>query len=228
MSHDQNRGYSETPNDPPAMPITTWQERETLSFDAALCELPVDEVLRDFPLDIAVLDLSLDLTNASTSSLSQRTYSNIGYTPTPYIYPTTFDTGFAIQEAILASNLLSSFDSRFTATEPIPKSTHPTTFGSSSTTRVPTLEDIYHTRIKGMPQSHQINAPNYADPIRCEWQGCTYKGTFGRRSDLNRHTKSIHISPRAFKCPECGRDFNRKENLQGHLENVHEVPRVRR
>ncbi|KAJ5785643.1 uncharacterized protein N7503_010855 [Penicillium pulvis] len=233
------------------MPIATRQERELLNLDETLLhEIPIDEFLRDLPTDAAVHDLSLDLVNASTSFQSQKAYGNLGYTgtlplntmnymtnplpgqipesrvnyfqptyhehsftPIPYVHPTAFETGFTIQEPMLASIPPTAFGPSFVTAEPTLWSIHPTAFGSSFTTQEPTLASIHPARFEGTPQSHRNNTPTQANTIRCDWQGCTYKGTFGRR---------------AFKCPECGREFNRKENLQGHLESVHMSSRRRR
>ncbi|KAJ5524977.1 hypothetical protein N7494_011627 [Penicillium frequentans] len=228
MPHDQFREYTKTPNDPPAMPIATRQEIELFDLDESLLhELPIDEFLRDLPADAAVHDLSLDLVNASTSFQSQGAYGNLGYTgtlplrpmnymanllpgqipeyrmsysqptyheqsltPTPYSYPTALGPHFVTAE---------STSWRI----------HPAAFGSSFTTQEPTLTSIHPAQLGGTPKSHRTQA----ETIRCDWQGCTYKGTFGRR---------------AFKCPKCGRGFNRRENLQGHLESVHMSSRRRR
>lgn len=248
MPHDQFCEYTETPNDPPAMPMATRQERELLNLDEPLLhEFTIDQFLRDLPTDAAVHDLSLDLVNASTGFQSQRTYGNLRYTstlplntmnymanllpgqtpeyrvnhsqptyhehsftPMPYIQPTAFGTCFTNQEPILASIPPTAFGPSFVTAESTLWSIHPTAFSSSFTTQEPTLASIHPARLEGTPQSYRNNAPAQAETIRCDWQGCTYKGTFGRRYDLNRHTKSIHIFPRAFRCPECGRKFNRR------------------
>lgn len=59
--------------------------------------------------------------------------------------------------------------------------------------------------------------------LKCEWEGCTYKGTFGRRGTLNRHVETQHLCPKSYECPEprCGKLFNRKDNLLEHLRKVH-------
>lgn len=80
MPHDQFSEYTETPNDPPAMPMATRQESELLNLDEPLLhEFTTDEFLRDLPTDAAVHDLSLDLVNASTSFQSQGAYGNLEY-----------------------------------------------------------------------------------------------------------------------------------------------------
>ncbi|KAL2835421.1 hypothetical protein BJY01DRAFT_252658 [Aspergillus pseudoustus] len=59
--------------------------------------------------------------------------------------------------------------------------------------------------------------------LKCEWHGCTYRGTFSRPGQLRRHVNTKHISPGSFVCPvtECGRSFNRKDNLGAHMQRVH-------
>lgn len=73
-------------------------------------------------------------------------------------------------------------------------------------------------------RSHQPNDP--PSEIKCHWKDCRYTGTFGRKAELKRHIETQHISPKAYKCPECGRPCNRDDNLNGHLRRVHksEIP----
>ncbi|EAU31653.1 predicted protein [Aspergillus terreus NIH2624] len=55
--------------------------------------------------------------------------------------------------------------------------------------------------------------------LQCGWNNCDYNGTFGRKAELMRHIDSKHVSPGAHMCPmpNCGRAFNRKDNLDEHL-----------
>ncbi|KAJ5652767.1 hypothetical protein N7507_010193 [Penicillium longicatenatum] len=67
-------------------------------------------------------------------------------------------------------------------------------------------------------KSHQ---PPPSERLKCDWKGCRYTGTFGRKAELKRHVDTQHISPRAYKCPKCGRPHNRDDNMNGHLRRVH-------
>jgi hypothetical protein len=60
-------------------------------------------------------------------------------------------------------------------------------------------------------------------PIVCLWQGCTYTGYFQRQAELLRHVKHVHIYRRSFPCPVegCSSCFNRRDNLQVHLNRTH-------
>ncbi|KAJ5498156.1 hypothetical protein N7453_007207 [Penicillium expansum] len=62
------------------------------------------------------------------------------------------------------------------------------------------------------------------NPIwKCGWQGCDYKGTFGRKHELMRHIDTKHVNPRSHHCPVpgCPGTFNRKDNLDEHFQRVH-------
>lgn len=54
--------------------------------------------------------------------------------------------------------------------------------------------------------------------LKCEWKGCKSKRSFGRRAELERHVKSIHISPDAYQCPVigCEKSFGRKDRMESH------------
>jgi len=59
--------------------------------------------------------------------------------------------------------------------------------------------------------------------MRCKWEGCTYRGCFARKEDLERHVKSVHISPGSYPCSAvgCGKVFNRKDNRDEHFRRRH-------
>lgn len=69
-------------------------------------------------------------------------------------------------------------------------------------------------------RSHQPKN-SMSEVLKCHWEGCRYNGTFGRKAELKRHVETQHISPKAYKCPKCGRPCNRDDNLNGHLRRVH-------
>jgi hypothetical protein len=100
--------------------------------------------------------------------------------------------------------------------------TRPTAFVTSSTTQEQASRPSCAIA-RARPTSHQNPAPPHVETFRCDWEGCSYTGTFNRRADLNRHTETQHIFPNAYKCPfpQCGSVHNREDNLQAHLRNVH-------
>ncbi|KAL4913339.1 hypothetical protein BDW62DRAFT_167153 [Aspergillus aurantiobrunneus] len=60
-------------------------------------------------------------------------------------------------------------------------------------------------------------------PLLCKWDGCESTTYFRREADLWRHIRTIHISPRAYPCPEkkCLRAFGRKDHLDQHTRRRH-------
>ncbi|KAE8311091.1 hypothetical protein BDV41DRAFT_542968 [Aspergillus transmontanensis] len=61
--------------------------------------------------------------------------------------------------------------------------------------------------------------------LRCKWEGCTSRRHFNREADLVRHIKTIHISPRSYKCAieNCSKTYNRGDNLKEHMLKVHQI-----
>lgn len=51
---------------------------------------------------------------------------------------------------------------------------------------------------------------------KCQWKGCTFPRPFRRDAELMRHTRTIHVSRDAYKCPICGRGFGRKDKMEDH------------
>lgn len=62
-----------------------------------------------------------------------------------------------------------------------------------------------------------------AATFKCKWEGCKYSGYFTRETELVRHVKCVHISPRSYLCPVagCRKVCNRKDNLDEHLRRLH-------
>ncbi|KAL4914425.1 hypothetical protein BDW62DRAFT_190313 [Aspergillus aurantiobrunneus] len=55
----------------------------------------------------------------------------------------------------------------------------------------------------------------------CEWKGCESTRKFKRPHDLERHVKTQHIFPGSYKCPECPKTFNRRDNCEEHRRRRH-------
>ncbi|PYI09415.1 hypothetical protein BO78DRAFT_415692 [Aspergillus sclerotiicarbonarius CBS 121057] len=64
-------------------------------------------------------------------------------------------------------------------------------------------------------------------PLQCGWAGCTNSKSFNRPADLLRHVRNLHVTPNAYVCRvnNCGRAFNRKDNLMEHIARVHHLLR---
>ena len=45
--------------------------------------------------------------------------------------------------------------------------------------------------------------------------------TFGMKSDLNRHVKSVHDKIKDFNCDQCDKAFGQNGNLNRHIMIVH-------
>ncbi|KAH8700485.1 hypothetical protein BGW36DRAFT_374239 [Talaromyces proteolyticus] len=66
---------------------------------------------------------------------------------------------------------------------------------------------------------------NQTAAMECKWEGCKYNGHFARTVDLERHVKSVHISPGSYQCPAegCCKFFNRKDNCNAHFNRRHKT-----
>ncbi|KAK1753666.1 hypothetical protein QBC47DRAFT_46740 [Echria macrotheca] len=60
----------------------------------------------------------------------------------------------------------------------------------------------------------------------CPTPGCSYRKPFNKKSDLNRHLRSVHLATYE-ECPyeDCSKAFKRKDKLKKHLRECH--PQVR-
>ncbi|KAJ0419574.1 hypothetical protein BJY00DRAFT_285919 [Aspergillus carlsbadensis] len=67
------------------------------------------------------------------------------------------------------------------------------------------------------------DAPRHRRILQCKWLGCRSTTIFPRESELVRHVKSVHISPKAFPCkePNCGMGFGRRDHLRSHQRSRH-------
>lgn len=89
------------------------------------------------------------------------------------------------------------------------------------------IESSFEQGLTRNPEVDQPNGttgtPHHEEAYRCRWEGCQYIGTFGRSTELKRHVETQHISPSSFKCivPECGKSYNREDNLNSHVWRVH-------
>jgi uncharacterized C2H2 Zn-finger protein len=52
-------------------------------------------------------------------------------------------------------------------------------------------------------------------PFACPDEQCT--STFGQKSDLNKHVKTVHQKIKPYGCPECGLTFGHRGNLLRHI-----------
>ncbi|KAL2826583.1 hypothetical protein BJY01DRAFT_229612 [Aspergillus pseudoustus] len=59
--------------------------------------------------------------------------------------------------------------------------------------------------------------------LQCRWEGCNSSTIFRREADILRHLKTIHVSPKAYPCPEwgCNKAFGRKDHLRAHRRKCH-------
>ncbi|KAL2843460.1 hypothetical protein BJX68DRAFT_155602 [Aspergillus pseudodeflectus] len=66
-------------------------------------------------------------------------------------------------------------------------------------------------------------APRADRTFQCRWIGCRSVTIFCRESELMRHLKTVHISPKAYPCtqPQCGMAFGRRDHLKAHQRNRH-------
>jgi Zinc finger, C2H2 type len=110
--------------------------------------------------------------------------------------------------------------------------------GTSTAPRRGTSRPGWSARRRGMSVQSSLSAygsqanivsssrePSIASetPLVCKWEGCKYKGSFQRRTELMRHLECIHVFPNAFPCPfdDCFRSFNRRDNLEEHVKKAH-------
>ncbi|KAJ5548406.1 hypothetical protein N7513_005640 [Penicillium frequentans] len=154
---------------------------------------------------------SLNTVNAPAAPWFQEEYFNPQYTGAPF---SASGHGASIPTAQLSGHQglyrqPSSFDTRSTQ---------------------PTLQDRHALSTEATMRHPQGASRPRPESIKCCWRGCQYTGTFGRKKDLMRHLETQHVSPKAYKCsfPGCTREYNRDDNLQGHLRRDHGLTGVYR
>ncbi|KAL2801974.1 hypothetical protein BJX63DRAFT_139377 [Aspergillus granulosus] len=72
-------------------------------------------------------------------------------------------------------------------------------------------------------QSPRAHSQQSHPGLQCRWEDCSSSTTFRREADLLRHLKTVHVSPKAFPCPElgCNKAFGRTDHLRAHRRNCH-------
>ncbi|KAJ5984485.1 hypothetical protein N7481_006584 [Penicillium waksmanii] len=58
--------------------------------------------------------------------------------------------------------------------------------------------------------------------LLCPWPACEHRKPFSNKATLKRHYNTLHVAPGSFECDKCSSVFNRKDNLNQHLQSVHE------
>ncbi|OQD65727.1 hypothetical protein PENPOL_c005G03589 [Penicillium polonicum] len=71
--------------------------------------------------------------------------------------------------------------------------------------------------------NHGHEQDNPDNNIRCDWPGCSYRGTFTKKGSLKRHRDEQHTSPRSFPCPLCENAYSRKSHLTDHQLKAHGI-----
>ncbi|KAL2783402.1 hypothetical protein BJX66DRAFT_318566 [Aspergillus keveii] len=79
----------------------------------------------------------------------------------------------------------------------------------------PDGQSLIHPSIEESPHTERT--------LRCGWRGCRSPTVFRRESDLIRHLKTVHISPKAYPCtkPGCDMAFGRRDHLKSHQITRH-------
>ncbi|KAJ5197116.1 hypothetical protein N7449_007595 [Penicillium cf. viridicatum] len=70
---------------------------------------------------------------------------------------------------------------------------------------------------------HGLEQVNPDNSIRCDWPGCSYRGTFTKKGSLKRHRDEQHTSPRSFPCPLCENAYSRKSHMIDHQLKAHGI-----
>ncbi|RIB13760.1 hypothetical protein C2G38_1974440, partial [Gigaspora rosea] len=64
-------------------------------------------------------------------------------------------------------------------------------------------------------QSHlKTHDTDRVKPYECTYESCNLR--FTRKHDLKRHINGIHNSQKEFLCPQCNRNFSRKDAWKRH------------
>ncbi|KAJ5949932.1 hypothetical protein N7454_001516 [Penicillium verhagenii] len=114
------------------------------------------------------------------------------------------------------------FESGINFASQIPATRHRAGPGPSPNAHITTWDPQFDMTIEAGRITEQQNVPP-SGTYKCLWQGCRYTGTFRRSAELRRHVDTQHIAPKSYICPfsDCGRPYNRGDNLNEHLQRAH-------
>ena len=79
-------------------------------------------------------------------------------------------------------------------------------------------QSTLHYRLRKL-ENKTLKCPH----VHADGTPCTYATHYGR-ANLQQHITQHHTDERPFKCPECGKTYNQKFNLDKHRNNLHEIP----
>ncbi|KAJ5652766.1 hypothetical protein N7507_010192 [Penicillium longicatenatum] len=136
-----------------------------------------------------LIDLSLGGTDATAALWSPKPFTN------PQLSENSFDATH--HKVSIHTAQLTGHQNRYG---------QPSVFDSSFT-QEQTWGNRRAVLIEAAPRDRQENARPNPETYKCQWKGCQYTGTFGRKADLMRHVETRHVCPKAYKCsfPGCSK-----------------------